>query len=388
MRVLHVIPFVSEIFGGPSRAIFEMCRSQNEEGIISEIATTTCEWEPDFGKYVNQSAEVHGVQTHFFKGSLGKYRYSPMLKGWLKKNSRSYGLIHIHSLFNYPTLCASRAALRYRIPYIVRTQGILYGWCLENVSAYRKKFYLGLFEKKTLNKASLIHFTTAHEKERCYFPELKERSYVLPLGIEKKAQSLSFSEEDLLRKCPDLKGKKILLYLARLHKIKGLDLLLPAIAGCLKERSNWVFVIAGSGDPVYVRSLKKTIQSLRLERRVFMIGHVSGRDKEALLRYSSAFVLSSYSENFGVSIVEAMQAGLAVALSDQIAIAREAQEHGAGLVFSLKKEEIRLAVEKIMDDEDLRKRLSVAGKRFVGEQYNWKKITAEQIRIYQRIIGR
>lgn len=386
MKILHVIPFVSEIYGGPSRAIFEMCRSQNQAGIATEILTTTCSREPDFREYADQSRLVQGVRVHFFKGVWGQYRYALKLGAWLRKNVRSYDLVHIHSIFNYPALATSRWTIHYKIPYIVRTQGILYDWCLKSISRYKKWFYLTLVENKTLKNAASIHFTTDHEKEGCRFEEFKKRCYTLPLGIERQKAGIEGELTDFHEKFPRLKGKKILLYLARLHSIKGLDLFLPAISDLLKKNTDWVFVIAGSGRADYVRSLVWQIKTLGLENRIFMPGHVSGKDKESFLRYSTAFVLPSYSENFGIAVVEAMQAGLPVVVSDRVAVGAEIVKYQAGLVFTLDDEAIRATVQKIMQQEGLREKMSQAGVRLVRDQYDWDRITTNQICIYKELV--
>lgn len=374
MKVLHVIPSIHPRYGGPSKAVLEMCKYQNKFGIKSEIATT---------HFKNEKlSQPKNVKVYSFQSKLGEYKYSPKLKEWLKKNIQKYDIIHIHSVFCYPTHLASRLAKKYKIPYIIRTIGQLYPWCLKNESKLKKLFYFKIMEKNNLEKADALHFTTEDEKKNLGLWVNYKSSFILPLGIEK---SKKLNKREFKKSFPEISNKKIILFLSRVDPKKGLEKLIPSISNLLKKQKDLVLVIAGNGRKDYINKLKDLIRRYDLQKKIIFVGSVKGKNKNLLLQNSNLFILPSKSENFGISVIEAMQAGLPVAISDKVGIKEEIKKSDAGLIFPLKKARISDSIRKLINNEELRKRLSKNAKKLIKEKYDWNKITKEQIEIYKKI---
>jgi glycosyltransferase involved in cell wall biosynthesis len=216
-------------------------------------------------------------------------------------------------------------ARRARIPYLLRTIGQLSPWSLAQ-SKLRKQLMLQLVEKRNLDAASLLHFTTPRERDECFtafgqsFPSL-----VLPLGV--RLPSL----------LPEVKSQKEglrLLFLSRLHPKKQLEVVLKALSLLQTEypQGHWQLDIAGSGEPAYLSSLQKLAGQLNLTQRCRWLGHVQGDAKTSLLQQADWFLLPSAAENFGIAVVEAMAAGTPVIVSPQVAVADMIVAAGAGLV--------------------------------------------------------
>jgi glycosyltransferase involved in cell wall biosynthesis len=185
---------------------------------------------------------------------------------------------------------------------------------------------LQLVEKRNLDAASLLHFTTPRERDECFtafgqsFPSL-----VLPLGV--RLPSL----------LPEVKSQKEglrLLFLSRLHPKKQLEVVLKALSLLQTEypQGHWQLDIAGSGEPAYLSSLQKLAGQLNLTQRCRWLGHVQGDAKTSLLQQADWFLLPSAAENFGIAVVEAMAAGTPVIVSPQVAVADMIVAAGAGLV--------------------------------------------------------
>jgi len=375
MKILHVIPYIHKKYGGPSSAIIDICKEQKRQGIIPEVATTF---------FKGEKIYLKGIKVHSFQTNSKRYAISFKLRKWLINNIKNYDLIHIHSIFCYSTLIASKLARKNKIPYIIRTTGQLYIYALKNKSYIIKKICIALYEKKNLKHASAIHFTANDERKNIAINLNNKKSYVLPLGVE---NNKNIPKRLFNQYFKELKNKNILLFLSRIHPKKGLDVLIPSLREILIKNKAWVFVIAGSGEDKYTRKLKELVKKHKLIKKVFFTGFISGDKKSALLQYSDIFILPSHSENFGIAIIEAMQAGLPVLISDKVAISENLKINNASLIFSLNKKSIENKLNHAIKNIKLRNNLSLNGQKLVKKEYNWQVITKRQITIYKKMIS-
>jgi glycosyltransferase involved in cell wall biosynthesis len=332
LKVLHVIPSISPRRGGPSQAAIEMVNALRLRQVDASIVTTNDDCESllndlPTGRWTTYS----GVPVLAFPrwsppmGALKDYTYSSPLNRWLPNNIHNFDLLHVHALFAYPSTMAMMHARRARMPYLLRTIGQLSPWSLAQ-SKLRKQLMLHLVERRNLNAASNLHFTTPLERDECFtafgksFPSL-----VLPLGVRLPAllPEVSFKNEGLR-----------LLFLSRLHPKKQLEVLLKALAllQTASPEGLWHLDIAGSGEPAYLASLQKLAAQLNLSHRCRWLGHVQGDAKTSLLQQADWFLLPSAAENFGIAVVEALAAGTPVIVSPQVAVADLIAGAGAGIV--------------------------------------------------------
>jgi len=332
LKVLHVIPSISPRRGGPSQAAIEMVNALRLRQVDASIVTTNDDCESLLTDLpIGGWTSYGGVPVLAFPrwnppiGVLKEYIFSSHLNRWLPGNLRNFDIIHVHALFSYPSTVAMMHARRARIPYLLRTIGQLSPWSLAQ-SKLRKQLMLKLVERRNLDTASLLHFTTTRERDECFaafgqsFPSL-----VLPLGV--RLPSLlpaTKSKRDGLR----------LLFLSRLHPKKQLEVLLKGLALFQSDfpQAIWQLDIAGAGEPAYLASLQKLAVQLNLSQRCRWLGHVQGDAKISLLQQADWFLLPSAAENFGIAVVEALAAGTPVIVSPQVAVADLIVAAGAGLV--------------------------------------------------------
>src|SRR6266568_8899384 len=154
MKVLHVIPSVSERSGGPGQAIIPMCRSLQEQGVEVLIATT------DAG--LNEAITLRapgshkGIPTIFFPLQWGQsFKYSRPLAIWLDQNVKAFDVVHIHAVFNHACTAAARACRKHGVPYVVRPLGTLHPWSMKQKSL-RKKVFLYVGVRRMLTGAAAI----------------------------------------------------------------------------------------------------------------------------------------------------------------------------------------------------------------------------------------
>lgn len=387
LRVLHVIPSVSPLRGGPSKAVLGMVAALREQGVEASILTTN-----DHGPGVDTSlptgrwTERAGVPLIAFPRwspplqPLREFSISPALVGWLADHLADYDLLHVHAIFSFPSTWAMRQARRSGVPYLVRTIGQLSPWSLAQSPA-RKRWMLRLVERRNLEGAAALHYTTAAERQEAAGLALTPRSLVLPLGVDLPPPLTTNgppTERD-----PDRPTR--FLFLSRLHPKKQLERLLEALALLREQRPQapWELRIAGQGDPAYQAELRALCASLGLQGRCQWLGHLEGEPKHRELAEADWFVLPSAAENFGIAVVEALAAGTPVIVSPEVAVAAMVEAAGAGLVCDSSPEQLWRCLESALAPPSFRRRQ--AARTLVENRLAWPAIARDLGAVYTAI---
>jgi glycosyltransferase involved in cell wall biosynthesis len=332
MKILHVIPSISRKRGGPSTAIISMVRALRNEGVDASILTTS-----DNDIYREDEMPIgcwfwnEGVPTLIFPSVNSKslliqeYLISPALSWWLFQNIKNYDALHIHSIFSYSSTSSMLIARLKRVPYIVRTIGQLNTWSLSQ-SRRRKLVMLLLIEKSNLMASFAIHVTSRSEKDDVKKICNHDNILCLGLGVEisKTDQLIHVSQHEETR----------FIFLSRIHPKKQLDKLLEALSTLYNSynKRSWRLFIAGDGDHKYIEYLKVLTEDKGISNRVEWMGHLGEEEKFSLMGTCDWYVLPSLSENFGLSVVEALASGLPVIISPEVGISEIVAESNAGLV--------------------------------------------------------
>jgi glycosyltransferase involved in cell wall biosynthesis len=178
--------------------------------------------------------------------------------------------------------------------------------------------------------------------------------------------------------------RTVVLFLSRIDPKKGLDLLLPAFARVRMRFPEAMLVLAGDGNPAFIAILKQESRRLCLDSGIVWAGFLRGEEKRAALSGAHIFVLPSYSENFGVAVVEAMGTGLPVIVSDQVGIHREIAGHSAGLVTTCSVDQIESALIKTLRDAELRATMGTNAAR-LARQFSPEIVVQQLCEVYDRV---
>lgn len=387
MKVLHVIPSIAPVRGGPGQAILELVRSLQLQGIDAEIATTNDNGADLLDVPLCQRIDYQEVPVWFFPRfspsirNIREFVFSSEFTTWLWQHITDYELVHVHGLFSYISSAAMAFAHRKKIPYIVRPNGMLCTWSLQQ-SALKKKIYLAITERANLNRSWAVEFTAIQEQEEASSLNLKTDSFVLPYGLY-LPKPIPDARQRLrqLLKVPE--DEPVILFMSRLHYKKGLDYLIPAL-GELADRP-FTFVLAGSGSPEYEAGIDTLLQTANIRDRTYIAGFAEGELKNLFLQGSDIFALTSHSESFGLAVLEAIAAGLFVVTTPGVPLAPVVEQHQLGQVTELDVAAIASALKQCLDaltdsqkSEARRKRAN----QLVLEQYTWDSIALKLGEIY------
>ena len=382
MRVLHVIPSLDQRDGGPSMVLPLMARSLVMQGMdVDVVATMTAADAERQDITFEQPVQQDGFTVRYFKRQTKFYKVSLPLRRWLRAHARNYDLLHNHALFSFAPLVGAAAARHARIPYIMRPLGLLNTWGMNNRRRLIKALSFRCLDRPALEHAATIHYTSVDEAREAGRLGLRSRAVVIPLGIDLAPFRQMPGSGRFFEQFPQTCGRQIILFLSRIDPKKGIEVLLQALTRLEPTesdpirpnptQSNPILVIAGSGDTAYVASLKGLVVALGLEQNVIWTGFLEGADKLAALAAADLFVLPSYSENFGIALLEAMAAGLPCICSDQVALAMEPGNENAVCVTACDPEALSRAISRLLgEDTAARRKLGEGAREVVRQRYS------------------
>ena len=386
MNILHIVPSYYPAFkyGGPIESVYLLNKALVKQGIKVTVLTTNAGLENRKDIVVNKWIDLEGVKVKYLPYYFYEhYTFSPQLFFDVLNNISKYDLVHITAFWNFPVLAGSIASILNKKPYIISPRGVLYEEAINIKSKCIKKLYFSSIGKHYLNVDNGIHFTTQHELEgaaNCI--KINTKSFVVPNGLD-FSQFANLPAKGLFKnKYPVLKDKKYILFLGRINKQKGLDILSSAFSNLANDFKDLFLVIAGPDEAGY----KKELIDSGLSSRVIFTGMLTD-DKLSAYVDAEAFVLPSYFENFGMSVVEAMACGTPVVISNKVGIYREVQASNSGIVVETNAGSLYKGIKNLLDNPNLCNEIRRNARRLVEEKYNIEVVADLMINAYKEIIN-
>jgi glycosyltransferase involved in cell wall biosynthesis len=388
MRILHVIANLAPRYGGPSKACLEMARAVAARGHEVSIYTTNQDGPGELAVPLGQPVRQGGVELRYFPIQSPRFWGTSLpLARALKAGIRTFDLVHLHSLYLFHNLVAGHYCRQCGVPYLIRPHGTLDPY-IRGRHRGRKWLLENLFENRNLKKAAAIHFTTEEERELAAPFTFRTPGVVAPLGIdlgelEPWPEPGAFKAEH-----PEIGDRKIILFLGRINFKKGLDLLARAFGALNRARGDVHLVIAGPDNDGWGDRIRGWLAAEGVSHRATFTGMLLGREKLAAFRDADLFVLPSYSENFGIAVIEAMACGLPVVISDKVNLWREVAAAGAGKVTPPDASLVAQAMGELLADPDLAARMGRQGRNLVHTKFQWHNIAGKLEEIYTNAVYR
>jgi len=278
------------------------------------------------------------AKVHALGAGFGGYGYRRGVPSDIRALALQHDVVVIHGLWQYHTL-ATRTALRGTdIPYFVFPHGMLDPWFRVTFpfKHLKKCLYWPFADYQVLRDAQAVLFTCDQERllARRSFRLYRVREQVVGLGTAYPPGVAAIQRAKFLECWPQLSGKKILLFLGRLHPKKGVDILIQAFASVANFDSDLHLVIAGPDTCGWLSTLKQLAESLNISDRVTWAGMLAGDGKWGAFYAADLFCLPSHQENFGIAVAEALACGLPVCVADPVNISDRVRSFSAGLVHS------------------------------------------------------
>jgi glycosyltransferase involved in cell wall biosynthesis len=300
MRIVHIVPAITDEASGPSYTVARLCEelmAQQHQVTLAVLDFAASPRPPEF------------VRTFPMGNGLRRLGHSPSMRRWLYEccEAGDADVLHNHGMWQMNAIYPAWAARRGSIQLVCSPRGALSEWSMRHGS--RAKFiFWSLLQRPALRRATCFHATA--ESEYCDIRRLGFRQpiAIIPNGIDLPPRPDRAQTE-----------RRTLLFLGRIHVVKGLDMLLPAWRAVQQDFPGWRLVIAGTDDGYhgstgYLAEIKARVQQLGLQRVEF-VGGLYGDNKLQAYRDSDLYVLPSYSENFGVTVAEALSMSLPVIVS-------------------------------------------------------------------------
>ena len=329
MRILLVIHSTKPESGGPIESLTRRSEGLVREGHTVEVVSLDAPEEA-------LTRSLPFPLTALGKG-LGRYGFNLALPLWMRRNAHRFDVVVLHGLWNFSSYGAWLGMRGLPMPYFIFTHGMMDPWFREQypIRHIFKQIYWWLAEGRVLRDAQRVLFTCEEERLRArnVFRGFNYSERVVRYGTSDHSGDPEEECEAFRSAFPELKDKRFLLFVGRIHPKKGCDLLIDAFAQCVRDLPNDVdVVIAGPDQMGLMAGLKAHAEKLGIADRVHWPGMIKGNLKWGAYRYADAFILPSHQENFGIVVAEAMSCSTPVLISDKVNIWREVLDERAGMV--------------------------------------------------------
>jgi len=399
MRILHVIHSIDLRHGGPSHALRAIIQGQiaagHEVSLLSTVVQAAEPWQaPEaYRRAVGQEqafekCDVNLVAAWGRRRPWSTFAFSPAGRAWLRRRLadplRSPEIVHVHGVFSDVTSVAAAQSFRRRIPCVIRLAGILDSHCLGSGRKWVKRAYLRISLHRQLRRAAFLHATSRSEADELARWAPAARIRTVPLGVAVKGRAEACAIERFLRRFPQLRGKRIVLFLGRIAPKKRAELLVAALAQLRQEAPDVALLLVGQDDGG-MAAVDAAVRQYNLQEAVVHAGFLQGEEKDAAFAAPSLFALASFDENFGVAVVEAMAHGLPVLVTRGVAAREYVFASGGGLVVEATPAALADGIRQLFAGDA--QQMGQAGRQYVEKNLSWPAALARIEEMYWEAIA-
>ncbi len=393
MKILQVIPYFFVDWAGgkegkPVETVHGLSKALVKCGHEVTVYTTEAFNKKRRLKYQSEPFFMkEGIKVHEFKSlgsQLGTTHHiiiSPAMIPMMAKRTATFDILHLHEYRTLQNVAAHHYAYKYNIPYVLQAHGSLPRTGKGNL----KRIYDMLWGYRILADASKVIAVTKMEAEQYKNMGVSEdKIEIIPNGIDLSEFDNLPARGEFRRKHGLGNSEKIILYLGRIHKIKGLDLLARAFAELSEKVAHVRLVIVGPDDG-YLPMLRKLIEELKIGEKVLFTGPLCGRDKLEAYVDADVYVLPSSYEILGITILEALACGTPVIVTNRCGIA-DVIDNQVGLGVPYDKDQLSNAILCMLGDDKMRLQFGEKGKLLVRDNFSWVGIAEKMENMYLSVI--
>jgi len=394
MRLLHVIHAIDLAQGGVVRSVLDLTSGLAARGHEVRVLTQRNVDGPGTG----DAPELPGVEIVEAPGPPRSFRrLSPAGLELAARESEWADVVHFHALWHPMHLDVARLAREANRGCVLSTHGMLDDYTMK-MKPLKKRVYLRLAGTRVLESMHFMHCTSPIElsESRRWFGAARDRGRVIPLALDVDALTATGARAPSgatggaeVREKLGLPPGKIVLFLGRVHPIKGLPLLVEAFARMRERDDAAVLVIAGDEESKAEANLIRSLVRERgLDERVRLVGVVNGAVKTALLSEAEVLVLPSHHENFGMVIPEALMCGTPVVVTKGVGIWPDVVDRGAGLAVERDPDGLSKAIRSVLDDPAAAAAMAQAGADWVRQCLSGDAVMSQYESMYEDAVQR
>jgi glycosyltransferase involved in cell wall biosynthesis len=385
VRVLMVTPYIAPVYGGPARSVTETCAALARAGVRVDLVATNA----NGGQALPVSADWTERLGYRYRLFSRWPRRGPFVSGelvrWLGSEAGGYDVVHVQTVFNHAAHAGMAAARRTGVPWMVTPRGMFEPWAMRQ-SGWKKSAYLAAGGRRLVGGASVIQTLVEAEVAGVTTVVPGARTVTVPNGVT-SAELEAFGDVGVFfERFPELINRRLIVFLSRVHRQKGLDVLAPAAARVTREFPEAHFVVAGPDDG-YLAQAREGFERAGCGSHVSFVGMLEGAVKRAALAVAEVYVLPSHAEGFSMSVLEAMAAGRPCVISEGCNFP-EAGAAGAACVVPAEAEAVGGALLGCLRDPGAAREMGERARRLIREHYTWDRV-AERLRdLYTGVAGR
>ncbi|CAN5269047.1 hypothetical protein BH10PAT2_BH10PAT2_0280 [soil metagenome] len=391
MKILQIVPYFYPAwsYGGPAKLVYDTCEYFVTQGHQVIVFTSDAYDENSrMPEELRVKKEV-GFSVFYFRNIFNEitYKYNIFCTPRLFFQSLlvvpNIDVIHLHDFYTPHNLWLGLLAKVFSKPYVLSVHG-----CLETARVAQrslfKKFFLQLGGTWLLRNASKVIASSDNEIDAYLeYGVKKENIILLGHGVNPEEFQTVLSKAESRKSWKLSQSDIVITFLGRIHKIKGLDILVNAIP--LIKTKKVSFVIAGSDDG-YLTELQGLIRKLKL-KNISLPGTCFGQRKAELFKASDIFVYPSYSEGFSLGILEAGAAGLPLVITTGCHF-DEVKTTKSGLVVQPTPQDLAEGLEKMIEDTKFRETSRLNIKKLIQKKYSMESIGNSLLNTYSAVLKR
>ena len=378
MNILEVIQFFSPLHGGSAEVPYQLSKELARREHQVTIYTSDYKLSPE---YIDS---IPDITIRSFKTWLSwlKFYITPGMITQIKEEFKNFNIIHLHNYRTFQNNIAHYYSRKFGIPYVLQAHGSLPRIVSRKTLKYA---YDSIWGYQLLRDASKVIAVTELEAEQYRSNGVAEdKIVIIPHGIN-HAEFVDLPKRGEFRSAYKINDdEKVILWLGRIDRTKGLDILVRAFTTLGQTLSDTRLVIAGPDDG-YLSALRQLIDEIKIDRSILFTGPLYGQDKLTAYVDADIFVLPSSYEIFGITALEAMACGTPVIITDRCGIAEMVKDK-AGLVVPCDMGQLRDALRQMLDNDELRREYSKKGKKLVLEKFNWERVAEQVERVYEEVL--
>jgi len=386
LYIVHALPFFDPAtrFGGPVAQLRRVCRELAGRGHHVSVVTTDLDIGPALPR--DRWVERDGYRVWYASAHrLGRWApyYAPRVREPLDACLPDTDVLHLSLSFTHLNVVARRRAAAHGVPYVYTPRS-----CLDPVRLRQRRVlklgFMALHERRIIRDAAAVHVLTDVERGQALRQGARpDQCVVIPNGAEFDPDA-DFPDGNVFREHvrvdPDA---PLVLFMGRLHRVKGLDLLVDAFARLRADVPAAQLVIAGP-DEGERSAAEARARRLGITEAVHFTGRLDGELRLSAFRAADVFALTSYSEGMPNAVLEACAAGTPVLISDRCNMP-EVRTWAAGRIVPVEVCAAATGLREMLADPVALRVMGGNARRMVRERFAWPTVIGRLNTLYRRL---